>query len=106
MSAAIAVDDVREAIYSIVFSGGTVSVLPSEFEQRYGRVRLSNVYGPEKTRWGVPAEVQYRGSGGICQQNQDFGSTSFATLTTLPDLSVPGSHLDILANAGSSELMF
>lgn len=106
MSAAIAVDDMQEVTYSIVVSGGTVPVIPSGFEHRYERFRLSNVNGPETTKLGVPAEVQYRGSGGICQQNQDVGSTSFATSTTLPGLSVPGSHLDIPVNAGNSDLTF
>ena len=87
-------------------SAATGVVRPIQCRRRYGRLRLSNVYGPETTRWGVPAEVQHRGSVGICQQNQDVGSTSFAILTTLSDLSVTGSLLDIPINAGSSDLTF
>ncbi|MEM7366318.1 MAG: DUF6701 domain-containing protein, partial [Pseudomonadota bacterium] len=106
VSAAIAVDDIQEMTDSIAISGGPVSVTPAGFEQRYGRLRLSNVFGPETTTLDVPAEVQYLGAGGIYQQNQDDGCTAFATVTTLPDSSPSGSHLDIPVNAGTSDLTF
>ena len=88
-----------------ISASGTVIATPTAIPIRYGRLFAQHAFGPETQTLIMPLEAQYFGSGGTYVTHTDDGCTALS-VTTSPDSSPSGSHMNIPVGSGTSDLSF
>ena len=83
-----------------VTNSGTFTLSPSSIELRFGRIRMSNVYGSELNDLSMPMIVEYLLSPSVYTINSDDFCSTVANgdLVIIDNLSVPGSSTVTVTN--------
>ncbi len=101
----IAVTAITETLDSVVATGMPVTLTPSPVSLRFGRLRADNAFGSEIEPLPVPVRTEYFTASGNYQINpDDFCTDPVAVLSTVPDSSPSGSHINIPVGGGVSTL--
>ncbi len=100
----IAVSAINETQDSVSGSGLPQSATPAGIELRYGRLNVTNAFGPETESLAITSVVEYRSGTGWITNTDDNCSDFSGDITTSPDSSPSGSHLNIPVGSSITHL--